>query len=610
MTPHRLSPSLNFRRSGCFFFLAALLVVVAAFGRRGTLSAQSDGTPWRAIDALGRTTAIMKETGPMRENKSVGIFYFLWCCPVSGIPQAPGTDHPYNVTEILEKDPDALSKTESPLWGGNGTSHYWGEPLFGYYRSDDPWILRKHLQLLADAGIDFLVFDTTNALTYPEVFLPLCEMIKTLQAEGEKTPQVTFMLNSSAADTALTLWNQIYGTGKYDDLLFLLDGRPLMIGDPKKITHPDIRKSLTLRKAHWPFTMVNTQDAWHWEATYPQPYGWSKSPEEPEQVNVSVAQNLSRYDGLVTPMSSGRARGRSFCGGQTEPEIATDEGRNFSEQWLRALELDPPYVMITGWNEWIAGRWLQNGQYVFVDQYDREHSRDIEMMKGGHLDNYYLQMISGVRRYKGTPELPTASAPVTIEMEGDFSQWGDVTPALTDHHGETIPRDFDGNGGTHYRNDTGRNDIIETKAARDKENLYFYLKTQDPIQPENPDGLCLLLETDGRLETGWIGGDYLIGRHYAEGETSLERYDGKKKEPNVWKWRPAKLETVKYSLAGNELQICVPFSAIRLPESQKSLARVSFKWLDNVPEEMTPSDLYQTGDVAPESRFFYQVGVR
>ena len=38
--------------------------------------------------------------------------------------------------------------------------------------------------------------------------------------------------------------------------------------------------------------MVNTPYAWHWEATYPQPYGYTDDPKKPEQVNVSVAQNL------------------------------------------------------------------------------------------------------------------------------------------------------------------------------------------------------------------------------------------------------------------------------------------------------------------------------
>ena len=85
-------------------------------------------------------------------------------------------------------------------------------------------------------------------------------------------------------------------------------------------------------------------------------------------------------------------------------------GHNFQEQWQRVFELNPPFVMVTGWNEWIAGRWGKpDGPLVFVDQFDQEFSRDIEPMNGGHGDNYYFQLVANVRRYKGAPALPAAS---------------------------------------------------------------------------------------------------------------------------------------------------------------------------------------------------------
>jgi len=567
--------------------------------------AQSAGVPWKGIDGLNRSLVTVEKTGGPRPNKAVGIFYFIWHSPKStNIPKAPYADHPYDVQKILEADPDAPNKDDSPLWGGIGQFHYWGEPLYGYYRADDPWVQRRHIQLLADAGVDFLVFDTTNRLTYPEVYKPLCDMMMTIRAEGGKTPQITFMLNTKASETADELWNDLYKTGKYEELFFKLDGKPLLIGDPAQIKNEEIKKNMTLRRAHWPFKMENTEKAWHWEATYPQPYGWSESPDKPEQVNVSVAQNLSRYDGTVANMNSGKARGRSFCKGQTEPEMATDEGRNFSEQWKRAFELDPPYVMITGWNEWIAGRWKYGDIYAFVDQYDREYSRDIEPMKGGHLDNYFLQMIDGIRRYKGTPEKPGVSAHKTIQINADFSQWQDIQPELRDHLGETIPRDFDGVGGTHYVNTSGRNDLELMKVTRDDQNFYFYLRTREAITPERPDNLCLLLETDNNLKTGWTGGDYLIGRRYSEKEASLEKFAGRKTKSG-WKWKDC--GSVQWFARGNELHMAVPFHLIGLSEETVSLDKISFKWIDNASDEMTPGDLYVNGDVAPESRLFYSV---
>ena len=72
--------------------------------------------------------------------------------------------------------------------------------------------------------------------------------------------------------------------------------------------------------------MVNTPYAWHWEATYPQVYGYTTDPKKPEQVNVSVAQNLRVGDGRVTNMSAGDARGRSFHDGSMDRSPARSIG--------------------------------------------------------------------------------------------------------------------------------------------------------------------------------------------------------------------------------------------------------------------------------------------
>lgn len=570
--------------------------------------AQSSGTPWGAVDGLGRKVETSQTLETTKPNKTVGIFYFLWID--SADHKDPRSDGPYDVSKILAKLPEEDVKnpeaSRSDLWApGNGTMHFWGEPLFGYYSAFDPWVLRRHVMLLADAGIDFLVFDTTNYLTYPEQVRALCDVMLKIRSEGGATPQITFMLNTRAKDAANNLWKEVYSTGKYDELLFKLEGKPLLIGDPDEIVDETLRNALTLRKAHWPFTMVNTKKAWHWEAAYPQPYGYADDPNVPEQVNVSVAQNLNRNPSAqVANMSSRQARGRSFHDGILEENLATDEGRNFAEQWKRAYELNPPYVMITGWNEWIAGRWDRGAAgKVFVDQYNREYSRDIEPMKGGHLDAYYLQMIEGIRRYKGVSPLPKLDKTLTVDAQGDFAQWNSISTKLSDWTFETQKRDFKGLGGNHYVNESGRNDFVEFKVTRDDKNFYFYAKTREAIQPNRPDGLCLLLDVDDDLSNGFIGGDYLVGLSYGENETSLSKYNGQ--EPNAWNWK--EMGKVPCQIKGNELMIAVPFARLGLDAKKASFNNVSFKWLDNFTKDVTPSDLYLNGDVAPESRFFYKV---
>jgi len=595
--------------------------------------AQSEGTPWIASDDLGRVTANPADVPEIRDNRTVGIFYFIWMLPMSNIPADPnGQGEPYDINKILAKDPDAFRNEDNTKLGKNGEMHFWGEPLYGYYDSRDPWVIRRHLQLLSDAGVDVLMFDATNAQTYPEVWRAILLTMKDMRAHGEATPQITFVLHTEAGKMVDFLWDNLYNTGEYDEFLYQWEGKPLLVCDINKVRE-DLRNKFTFRRTRWQYEgMANMQNAWTWIATYPQPYGWAEDESIPEQINVSVAQNLNRFGdnielrkktfreatgwdcpewvyskneavpgaGLDSWMCDNTARGRSYWKNEYFPENAVNEGRNFSEQWSRAYELDPLFVMITGWNEWIAGRWLIADHYIFIDQYNQEYSRDAEPMKGGHFDNYYLQMVDGIRRYKGMRRYPVAAMDRKIDLN-DFSTWNTVTPDFSDHQGETIPRDFDGVGKTHYTNDSGRNDLELMKVARNPENVWFYLKATRKIIPKQPNGLCLLLDTDDNLNTGWIGGDYLIGRQYGQETVSLEKFSGN--QTNEWNWTTVENSNIRWNRNDDELVVEVPRSLF----SDTDLTGIRFKWMDNVPNKMTTEDLYMTGDVAPESRFFYQI---
>ena len=577
----------------------AWLLRLSVEGRaQGDPAAINPGTPWPAMDSLGRRLPLAAETGPLRTNRWVGIFYFLWHDNRGG--KSPNWDGPYDIARILERDPDALTKPGSPLWGPIGMYHYWGEPLYGYYLSADPWVLRRHAQLLADAGIDTLIFDTTNAVIYRDVFLALCEVFHQIRLEGGRTPQIAFMLNTEAGKTARQIHDELYAKGRYPELWFRWQGKPLMICDPAQAS-PELRSFYTLRRAHWPFEMVNTREAWHWEAAYPQPYGFTDDPARPEQVNVSVAQNLRQKDGKVTNMSSGEARGRSFHAGRVETGPgAVDRGFNFEEQWQRAFALQPPFVMVTGWNEWIAGRWGKpDGPLVFVDQFSEEYSRDIEPARVGHRDSYYWQLVANVRRYKGAPPLPAASPALRIKANGNLAAWRDVRPEFADHLGETAPRDFDGAAGQHYVNRSGRNDLVAAKVARDRNTVAFYLRTREPLTPAPvPHGLWLLLDTDQNPATGWEGFDFVVNRMpAADGRLGLERNTG------GWNWQP--VAPVEFRMAGNELQLVVPRAALGLPAGRTALA-IDFKWVDNAQRPGDPMDFYVSGDTAPEGRFTFR----
>jgi len=580
-------------------FLSSVCPLAAAAFAGDRLGGSSPTLPWPATDALGRKLPLAQEVGPPKPDRFVGIFYFLWHINVARRSSVePG---PYDIARILARDPDAVKKPKSPLWGPTGgTAHYWGEPLYGYYRSADPWVLRRHAQLLADAGIDTLIFDTTNAETYRDVYRALCEVFRQVRQTGGRTPQVAFMLNTEAGKTAQKLYGDFYKPGLYPELWFRWQGKPLMLCDPAAVSE-ELRRFFTLRRAHWPVHLTNTPFAWHWEATYPQPYGYTDDPSKPEQVNVSVAQNLRQSDGKVTNMSDGNARGRSFHDQEQDTTRgAVNRGYNFQEQWKRVFDLRPPFVMVTGWNEWVAGRWgTPDGPLVFVDQFDEEFSRDIEPMKGGHGDNYYWQLVANIRRFKGAPPLPKASAAKKIHVEAGFDQWKEVEPEFLDHIGEAIHRDFDGVAGLHYVNHSGRNDFAAAKVARDTQNVYFYVRTGNPITPSrDTNWMWLFIDTDQNAATGWEGFDFIVNRMAAgRGKTWLEKNDG------GWKWE--KVAPVNIHVQGNELQLAIPRTTLGLSKRSTRL-HVDFQWADDLQHPGDIMDFFVSGDVAPEGRLRYR----
>ncbi len=578
-------------------FLAALLGIPGLLAGEMT-TASNPGTPWPATDALGRVVPTAAEVGPPRTNRFVGIFYFTWQSTEvrSGKPDGD----PFNVAQILAQDPDALKNPASPPWGPMGVYHYWAEPLAGYYANEDPWVVRRHAQWLADAGVDTLIFDATNAQTYRDVYLALCATFEQVRRDGGRTPQIAFMVNTAAGQTADRLYRELYQPGKHRDLWFHWQGRPLLLCDPAE-AKPEWKDFFTLRRAHWPFTLTNTPYAWHWEATFPQPYGYTDDPKQPEQVNVSVAQNLRQADGHVTNMSDGNARGRSFHDGRLDTTPGSvNWGHNFQEQWTRVFELNPPFAMVTGWNEWIAGRWGKpDGPPVFVDQLDQQFSRDIEPTRGGHGDNYYLQLVANVRRYKGAPALQEASSPKTIRMAGGFDSWGDIQPVFTDAVNDIAPRDHPGVLKLHYTNRTGRNDLVACQVARDWRNLYFHVQTRGPISaPAGTNWMWLLIDADQDRATGWEGYEFIVNRTLGgAGETWLEKHAG------GWNWTP--VARLRFRVEGTHLHLAIPRPALGLPP-RSTRARLDFKWADSIPTNGDILDFYVNGDAAPEGRFNYR----
>lgn len=548
---------------------------------------------WSATDELGRTVPTSPQVGSPRADRFVAMFYFLW----QEISQKRG---PFDVTKILATDPRARADPFSPLWGPLHAAHFWGEPLFGYYLGDDPWVLRKHAQQLSDAGVDVIIFDTSNRLTYQRNYTALMTVYEQMRREGNRTPQVAFLTPfGDPRSTVNTLYEQLYSKHLFESLWFKWEGKPLILADPAKVDAP-AHSFFTFRRPQPDYFQGPTEpNMWSWLEVYPQ-HVFKNGRGEKEEMSVGVAQNA--VGDRLGSMSEPGARGRSFHA--ANPPADPLSGSNFAEQWERAIQEDPQLVFVTGWNEWIAGRFEEfNGirtPPMFVDEFDEEHSRDVEPMKGGHGDNYYYQLVSFIRRFKGARPLPQASAPKTILPATDFAQWNDVRPDYQDDLFDTSHRNHPGfaHAGP-YTDESGRNDLDLMKVARDDTNVYFYVRTREPItEPVGDNWMFLLIDTDHDHRTGWEGYDLLVNRSRPNADTcTIEQNAG------GWSWKT--IGTARIVRRGREMQIEIRRKFLNHDSVTAKLA-FDFKWGDNVTCNGDILQFLTTGDVAPNGRFNYR----
>ncbi|GAA4316151.1 hypothetical protein [Compostibacter hankyongensis] len=560
-----------------------------------------------ATDALGRKLPGYKEAGPPRKDKFVGLFYWTW-------HTRPGRQNPpYDVSRILAEKPEAIRDYNDPIWPKTSSPFFWGEPLFGYYLDTDHWVLRKHAEMLADAGVDVIIFDCTNGdITWKESYMELCKVFSEARKDGIRTPQIAFMMGLFGQPESLKamekLYRDLYKPGLYKDLWFYWKGKPLIMAYPELLKpvpgdeaatqlHRDIRNFFTFRPGQPAYNKgPQRADDWGWLEIYPQ-HGYVKNPGGGfEQVTVGVAQNWSAERGL-TAMNAPGAFGRSYthAHGEIRTPGAVNHGYNFQEQWERALQLDPEFIFITGWNEWIAGRykmWQQQAN-AFPDEFNEGFSRDVEPMKGGHGDDYYYQMVANIRRFKGVPPEPSASSPQTIAIDGNFAEWEKVRPEYRAHKGNTLHRNSAGWKGYHYSNTTGRNDIVGARVARDRDFLYFYVETAGALTPAtDPAWMRLFIDTDRNKKTGWEGYDYVVNRRSPGRKAYVE------KSGAGGSWSAA--GEVDFAVKGNKLELKVPKKMLGITGA----VDIEFKWSDNMqrPDIM---DFWVNGDAAPAGRFNY-----
>lgn len=581
---------------------ACALMVLAALTTEPALARDSRPDTWEATDGLGRELPTQRDVGDPNGRK-VFIFYYIW-------QQRSADPEPYDISKIIAGKTQPWS--DAP-WGPSPAFHWWSEPALGYYDINDEFVQRRHAQMLADAGVDAIVIDVTNGLTYDSTWQKLCSTYQSLRAAGNRTPNIAFIAHASSDATVQHLYERLYAENACAGLWQEWLGKPLFLALPGPGLSDAAKSFFTFRES-WAWSDPNGwfgsgQDKWPWLDNAPQHFGWHLDASEPEEMPVGVAQHpISNY-------------GRSYHAG-AEPRLdanslapTTPEGIGFQEQWETALRQKPAVAFVTQWNEWIAQRFVTCGTYDtgaanflghplacgdthFIDEFNPEFSRDAEPMRGGFGDAYYYQLVSNIRRFKGARATAAASSPRTIAA-GDFRAFDDVQPEYLDDVGDVTHRQAPGYAGPKiYSNSSGRNDLVLARVARDVSTLYFYVQAASQLSPASGSTwMTLWLDQDADARTGFLGFDYKINGNRSGGKPSIQRYDA---ASSSW----VESGVAELALAANELIVSVPRALVKMKSSNGPLT-FRFKWSDNLPEMPHASDFIDQGDVAPNGRFTY-----
>jgi hypothetical protein len=554
---------------------------------------------WTATDHVGRTLTDNSNAPAPKTGKYVGIFYFLW--------MEDNRTGPHDITEILKANPNAINNINDPGWGGFGAFHHWGKPMHGYYRNSDKWVIRKHMRMLTDAGVDMLLFDVSNNYIYKQSINTILEVLRELKSLGEPYPRLAFHGHPTADQVVhiQDVYNSFYASGANDDFWFKWNGKPLYVAVPSAPIGATIQNYFTWRTPYWqaknPKVGSFTLDAY-----YPTPKSNAfmlNTKGEVEQTSVVVASSIAGGTMDSQPKGGSRAWHGDLNGFRDTSPGAVDRGFMAEQNWEVAVNTDAPFVLVYCFNEWLVQKYSKpndNTKPMFVDQFSQEYSKDIEPMENGHKDAYYLQMASWIRKYKGIEAVKKASSN-TITVNGDFSDWTAVTPEFNDHKSDVQTRSWlqYGDKNVTLTENTGRNDIASSKITKDAKNLYAYVKTVASITnptANDKNWMVLMLDTDKNGANGFLGFDYAINRNRdASGKSSVEKY-----ENGAW----TNVGWVSQNRSNTEMEIAIPLSLI---PNMNSLLR--FQWTDNVWTSGIWSDPYKHGDAAPDNAFKYQVNL-
>ena len=197
-------------------------------------------------------------------------------------------------------------------------------------------------------------------------------------------------------------------------------------------------------------------------------------------------------------------------------------------------------------------------------------------------DNYYLQMVDYISKFKGKTGKVSKGKNVTIDINSSFTQWetDKITAVYRDYENDIADRSCKDFGSGFLTDNSGRNDIVKMKVCEDNEKIYFYVETAENLTPPK----------DKNWMTLFVNEEFVInGNSPDENKTDIEKITDNGKE---------KIGEADVRYEGNKLMLSVDKSLISDSDN------IRFKWADNYTENDVLS-FYTKGDSAPYGRLCY-----
>jgi hypothetical protein len=252
-------------------------------------------------------------------------------------------------------------------------------PLWGYYKSGNEDILKKQTDAIRDAGIDVIVYDVsaTYKLEPKDIgrdeVLPVFASLLENQDKSKKQLKYCIIIENYIGDLTYDELHlcikHIYNNLSDSDCYFKENGKPFVL------VFWDERNQETMDRLKNEFKdMVINQVPWSWKGNegwlyveeYPQTLrsdwmpvspGFDSSLEEIYIVNMAENNNLDNhirelFKGCLKVHGDRKNNKEIVQNPLFRAKGGRQDGLYYTRQLLRAVENNPEYIFISGWNDW------------------------------------------------------------------------------------------------------------------------------------------------------------------------------------------------------------------------------------------------------------------